>query len=81
MPLIGDTFSHVPGCRVTENAAGLESLVTLIVCEDGVALKAGTEKLRLVGADEITGTAVSVTVSDTGSVAGGPKFCLTTIDP
>jgi hypothetical protein len=72
MPLIGDTFSHVPGCRVTENAAGPESLVIEIGAEYGVALKAGAEKLRLVGVDEIIGTAVSVTVSDTGSVAGGP---------
>jgi hypothetical protein len=82
VPLIGDTFSHVPGCRATENAAGPESLVTLIVCEAGVALKAGDVKLRLSGAAEITGTAVSVTVSDTGSVAGGRLlFIETTIEP
>jgi hypothetical protein len=81
VPLIGDTFSHVPGCRVTENAAGPESLVTEIVAEYGVALQAGAMKARLVGAHDITGTTALVTVSVTGRVVdGGPKLCVTMID-
>jgi len=68
--LIGDTFSHVPDSSATENAAAPESLMTVIVSEYGAALKAGAEKVMLVGADEITGTAVLVTVRETGSLAG-----------
>jgi len=41
--------------------------VTEIVSEYGVALKAGAWKLRLVGVDEITATAVSVTSAIQGA--------------
>jgi hypothetical protein len=69
---MGDTVTHDPGRSATENGVVPELLVTEMVWETGGVLKAGAEKVRLAGAVEITGTASAITVSDTGSVAGGP---------
>ena len=44
-------------------------------------MKAGAVKLILSGVAEITGTAESVTVNDTGSVALPPRLWVTKIEP